>query len=79
MKRTKWLLPLMLVMMLLVQSATACTIVMVGKGATVDGSTITTHNDDSTSADFRLWIIPSMEGGEGKTRDLVIDSHNYGD
>ena len=57
MKRTKWLLPLMLVMMLLVQSATACTIVMVGKGATVDGSTITTHND--------VMVLP----GWGKTKE----------
>lgn len=61
------------------QSALGCTIVLVGKDATTDGSTIATHNDDSSSADFRLWIIPSMEGGEGVKRDLVMDSHNYGD
>lgn len=61
------------------QSASACTIVMLGKDATTDGSTIATHNDDSSGADFRLWIIPSMEGGEGITRDIVMDSHNYGD
>ena len=72
-------LALALCMLLCVQSAMACTIVSVGKDATVDGSTISTHNDDSTSADFRLWIIPSMEGGEGIKRDLVVDSHNYGD
>lgn len=60
-------------------SASACTTFLVGKDATTDGSTIATHNDDSTSADFRLWITPSMEGGEGMTRDLVVDSHNYGD
>ncbi|MEF9894789.1 MAG: C69 family dipeptidase [Clostridia bacterium] len=61
------------------QGALACTCIAVGKNATTDGSTIVTHNDDSGSADFRLWIIPSMEGGADKTRDLVIDSHNYGD
>lgn len=80
MKKIKVVLAVILVLLIGMQSAAmACTIVLVGKEATTDGSTITTHNDDSTSADFRLWIIPSMEGGEGLKRDLVIDSHNYGD
>lgn len=79
MKKTKWLLAMTLVLILLAQSAFACTTVLVGKDATVDGTTIATHNDDSRTADFRLWIIPSMKGGEGVKRDLVMDSHNYGD
>ncbi len=82
MKRNSKVIAIILVavmMLVTCQSALACTTVLVGKGATTDGSTIATHNDDSSSADFRLWIIPSMEGGEGKTRDIVIDSHNYGD
>ncbi len=80
-RKSKVIAIVLTVIMLLAScaSAFACTIVMVGKDATTDGSTITTHNDDSSSADFRLWVIPSMEGGEGKTRDIVIDSHNYGD
>jgi dipeptidase len=57
----------------------ACTIVAVGKNATVDGSTIITHNDDSGSADFRLWIIPAKDWEEGEARDIVLDCHNYGD
>lgn len=64
---------------MLLEPLLACTILAVGKSATADGSTIITHNDDSTSADFRLWIIPGGEWEEGSTRDLVIDSHNYGD
>jgi len=79
MKKFLTVLALALVLVMCAQSALACTIVSVGKDATTDGSTISTHNDDSTSADFRLWIIPSMEGGEGVTRDIVVDSHNYGD
>lgn len=79
MKKFLTVLAMALVLVMCAQSALACTIVSVGKDATTDGSTITTHNDDSTSADFRLWIIPSMEGGEGIKRDLVIDSHNYAD
>ncbi len=79
MKKFLTVLALALALVMCAQSALACTIVSVGKDATTDGSTISTHNDDSTSADFRLWIIPSMEGGEGVTRDIVVDSHNYGD
>jgi len=79
MKKTKLFLALILVLILGAQSALGCTIIMVGNEATTDGSTISTHNDDSSSADFRLWIIPSMKGGEGVMRDIVIDSHNYGD
>ena len=59
--------------------AGACTIVAVGKDASTDGSTMITHNDDSTSADFRLWIIPERDWEEGDMRDIVLDSHNYGD
>lgn len=60
-------------------SAFACTIIGVGADATTDGSAIVTHNDDSTGADFRLWITPGQDWPEGSTRDLVVDSHNYGD
>ena len=31
-----------------------CTAVLVGKGATVDGSTMTTHNADCLNCDYRL-------------------------
>lgn len=82
MKQKKVLSILILVLVafcLTASQALACTILAVGKGATVDGSTIVTHNDDSTGADFRLWIIPGGTWEEGAVRDLVIDSHNYGD
>ena len=61
------------------QSVAACTILAVGTEASADGSTIVTHNDDSTGADFRLWITPGQKWPDGSMRDLVIDSHNYGD
>lgn len=54
-----------------------CTIQAVGTEAMADGSTIVTHNDDSSSADFRLWIIPAMDWNEDATREIVINSHNY--
>ena len=79
MKNSKLFVALLLVFVMTMSSALGCTIFMAGKEATVDGSTMCSQTDDSGSADFRLWIIPRMEGGEGITRDLVVDSHNYGD
>lgn len=55
----------------------ACTIVAVGNKATVDGTTMVTHNDDSTVADFRLWLIKGGTHEKGETRPLVIDGHDY--
>lgn len=83
MKKTKRIMCLLVlvaaVFCLAVEPVFACTILAIGKDATADGSTIVTHNDDSSGADFRLWIIPGGDWPEGATRDLVIDSHNYGD
>ena len=73
----KFVMLLTIVLFDLVQSCLH-TIVGVGADATVDASTIVTHNDDSTSADFRLWIIPGQNGQKGRLR-FVIDPHNYGD
>ncbi len=70
----KMLLVFAIVLLFLSGTALTCTIIAVGKDATVDGSTIITHNDDSSVADFRLWIIPAMEWPEGSMRDIVITS-----
>jgi dipeptidase len=53
----------------------ACTIVAVGNKATVDGSTIITHNDDSSVADFRLKIVPEQDWPEGSLRPIIMDAH----
>lgn len=80
--KAKWSLRVMVLAVVAIMVAApvfACTIFAVGKDATADGSTIVTHNDDSSGADFRLWIIPGGDHAEGEERDLVVDSHNYGD
>ncbi|RHY33820.1 hypothetical protein DYB32_001384 [Aphanomyces invadans] len=43
--------------------ASACTMIAVGKHATVDGSTMVTHNDDagSDTADLRLVVVPAKK------------------
>ncbi len=68
-----------MLLLLVVSPLLACTIFAVGKDATVDGSAIISQTDDSTVADYRLWIIPARDWEEGDMRDIVIDSHNYGD
>ena len=72
-------LALTLASAMMASSAMACTIYGIGKNATADGSTIVTHTCDSTGDDSRLWIIPEMEGGEGITRDIVMNGNLYGD
>lgn len=55
----------------------ACTIVAVGKNATIDGTAMITHNDDSTTANYQLFIIPAADHPEGAVRDMVMDAHGY--
>jgi len=56
-----------------------CTCIAVGKDASVDGSTMITHNDDSGVGDVRLWIIPAADWPEGATKEILVDGHSYGD
>ena len=70
MKKRKIATAMLIALLVIGQSLAACTILAVSKGATVDGSTMTSHTCDSTGDDLRLWLIPSME--EGTSRDLVV-------
>ena len=54
-----------------------CTIVAVGKDASVNGTAMITHNDDSSVADYRLWIKPALDWPEGSKRDIVLNGHDY--
>lgn len=58
-------------------AALACTVLAVGKKATVDGSAMITHNDDSRSANSRLFIIPEADWPEGSMRPIVKGAHGY--
>lgn len=78
-KRLFTALALTLALIMMLSSAMACTTTAVGKDATVDGSTMVSHTCDSTSDDYRMWIIPEMEGGEGVTADIVMNGNTWGD
>ena len=72
MKKTFKALAISILMLLVAaQGVFACTIFAVGKGATVDGSTMVSHSCDSNSDDLRLWLIPSMPAGT--ERDIVLN------
>ena len=45
--------------LLLASSARACTTIVAGPGATVDGSTMVTGNNDCLDCDFRLAKVPA--------------------
>lgn len=77
--RISALLVIVLIVTMMIQSGSACTIYGIGKNVTADGSTIVTHTCDSTSDDTRMWIIPRMKGGPDVRRDIVIDGNTYGD
>lgn len=59
------------------QSAFSCIIFGVGRLATTDGSTMTSHTCDSTGDDLRVWLIPSME--KGSEREVVVDGRKDAD
>ncbi|MBQ9809829.1 MAG: hypothetical protein IJM52_01585, partial [Spirochaetales bacterium] len=76
MKR-KLLIALLVLLCICLQSTFACIIFGVGRLATTDGSTMTSHTCDSTGDDLRLWLIPSME--EGSERDVVLSGRRDAD
>lgn len=77
MSNVRKLLMVLFVIVILCSVGFACTVIAVGKKATVDGSAIITHNDDSSVADFRLWIQRGGEWQTGSMRPIIIDSHDY--
>jgi len=56
----------------------ACTNVIVGKNASVDGSVMTSWTDDSGSDNFKMKIVPAMDWEAGSTR-TVLRNTDYDD
>ncbi|MEW5981202.1 MAG: C69 family dipeptidase [Acidobacteriota bacterium] len=53
----------------------ACTILGVGRRAMADGTTVITHNDDSSVANYPLRIVPARDWPDGATRKIVANAH----
>ena len=75
--RKRIFVALLIILCLSAQSVFACIIFGVGRKASVDGSTMTSHTCDSSGDDLRLWLIPSME--EGSERDIVVSGRRDAD
>jgi len=57
-----------------------CTTMVVTKGATVDGSVIVAHSDDSELADPRVMYVPAMDWPAGSKRPIypfILGSQRY--
>ncbi|EHM13633.1 MULTISPECIES: dipeptidase [Jonquetella] len=76
-KRTLGLLAAAAGLVLASGSAWSCTVLGIGKNATADGSAMITHNDDSRTANSRLFIIPEADWPEGSKRPIIKDAHGY--
>mmetsp|Transcript_64266 Transcript_64266/g.177837 ORF Transcript_64266/g.177837 Transcript_64266/m.177837 type:complete len:680 (-) Transcript_64266:260-2299(-) len=64
---------------LLASTASACTIIAVGKDATTDGSAIVSHNDDAGGGtqDIRLVRVPAADHASGSLRPVVLTDFPY--
>ena len=54
-----------------------CTAIVLGPGATVDGSTITTHNADCLDCDFRLAITEGKTHVPGSHKEVLAYEAEY--
>ena len=69
---------LIVVLIAVVEHAQACTVFIVGKDATVDGSVLVTHsNDGEFETDPRLVSVPAMDYPEGSLRPVYFSPENY--
>jgi dipeptidase len=73
-KRTAWLLAAVMALQAS-QALDACTILGIGKKAMADGTTVISHNDDSSVADFPLRIVPAADWPDGAKRKIVANGH----
>lgn len=53
--------------------ASACTTVAVSKGASADGSVMTSQTADAGPEEFRVQIVPAADYEEGATRPVYLD------
>lgn len=58
-------------------SVDACTTIIVGKSASIDGSTMTTHTNDCFDCDPRLAKVPPTSGKLAQTRPIYLDKSDY--
>ncbi|CAM9136658.1 unnamed protein product [Ectocarpus sp. 13 AM-2016] len=68
---SSWLVASVLALGLGPRSGSACTTIVVGRNASADGSTMSTHNADCLDCDFRLGRVPARDWPAGSQRPVV--------
>lgn len=54
-----------------------CTAILVGRSATIDGSTMTTHTADCAECDWRINKVPARDWPEGSQRPIYLLTGAY--
>ncbi|KAG3255366.1 hypothetical protein PI124_g55 [Phytophthora idaei] len=69
----------LLLLLMLLTLARACTMIAVGRNATIDGSTLVAHTDDAGfgAADLRMVRIPAQNHEDGAMRDVYNVQPGY--
>ncbi|HDS09313.1 MAG TPA: dipeptidase [Firmicutes bacterium] len=70
---------LILILSLFTFPVTACTTLLVTKGASEDGSVFVAHSDDSELFDQRLVFVPAADYKQGELRPVYYDPASLGD
>ena len=61
----------------LAMTSDKCTAIIVGKAATKDGSTMTTHTADCAECDWRINKVPAADWPEGSMRPIYLITGAY--
>ncbi|MFC1540645.1 dipeptidase [Candidatus Margulisiibacteriota bacterium] len=69
---------LLVVLFPLATLSQACTTMIVGRKASVDGSVLTAHSDDDELMDQRIIYVPAMEHQPGAERPVYFDPDAFG-